>query len=250
MRIRQREAVSASPASFLISILLTALAVTAADPKLPPKYSTWLNQDVVYIIADDERKEFLKLTSDSDRDKYIEDFWEIRHPRRGSSSNPYKEEHYKRLEYAKQNYGRRSNTPGWKTDMGRTHILFGKPTSHFPLTGYGQIYPLDLWFYANNTGNPSLPSFFQVLFFIPEDIGEYRFYHPVVDGPMKLVRGSNFNSNADVYKFLKPLGGDIARAPFSLVPSEPMDTSEYTVNMSGEMLISKILNFANDSFNV
>ena len=67
---------------------------------------------------------------------------------------------------------------------------------------------------------------------------------------MKLVRGSNFNSNADVYKFLKPLGGDIARAPFSLIPSEPMDATDFTVNMSGEMLISKIQNFANDSFNV
>src|SRR5882762_4949195 len=104
MNNRQREAGSASPALLLISILLTAFAVTAADPKLPPKYSTWLNQDVVYIIIDDERKEFLKLTSDSDRDKFIEEFWSIRNPLRGSAQNPYKEEHYKRLEYANQTY--------------------------------------------------------------------------------------------------------------------------------------------------
>jgi hypothetical protein len=26
---------------------------------------------------------------------------------------------------------------------------------------------------------------YYVLFFIPEDIGEYRFYHPIIDGPQK-----------------------------------------------------------------
>src|SRR5258708_2718318 len=187
-------------------------------PSLAQKYSKWLNEEVIYIITDEERKDFQKLAADSDRDKFIADFWDVRNPLRGAQTNPYKEEHYKRLEYANQNYGKRSNTPGWKTDMGRTYVLFGKPTSHFPLTGYGQIYPLDLWFYSNSTGNPSLPSFFYVLFFIPEDIGEYRYYRPIMDGPMKLVRGSQFKSNADVYKFLKPLGGDIARAPFSLNP--------------------------------
>jgi len=227
-----------------------SLAAEHKRPILSERYSQWLNQDVVYIITDEERKEFLKLTSDNDRDKFMEDFWETRNPLRGSKQNPYKEEHYKRIEYANATFGRQSNTPGWRTDMGRTYILFGKPTSRAPFTGYGQIYPLELWFYSNNTGNPSLPPFFYVLFFIPEDIGEYRYYHPIIDGPMKLVRGSQFNSNADVYKFMQPLGGDIARAPFSLVPSEPMDTTDFTVNMSGEMLISKIQNFANDSFNV
>ena len=85
---------------------------------------------------------------------------------------------------------------------------------------------------------------------MPEDIGEYRYYHPIIDGPLKLVRGTQFNSNADVYRFLKPLGGDIARAPFSLVPSEPMDTENFAPSMSGEMLVNKIQEFANDSFQV
>ena len=35
------------------------------------------------------------------------------------------QEHYARLEYANANFGRKSNTPGWMTDMGRTWILFG-----------------------------------------------------------------------------------------------------------------------------
>ena len=64
----------------------------------------------------------------------------------------------------------------------------------------------------------------------------------MIDGPMKLVRGTQFRGNRDVYKFLQPLGGDIAHAAFSLIPNDPLDTQNYTVNMSGEMLISKIQN--------
>jgi tetratricopeptide (TPR) repeat protein len=136
------------------------------------------------------------------------------------------------------------------TDMGRTYIEFGKPASKVNFTGYGQIYPLELWFYENRTGDPSVPPFFYVLFFIPEDIGEYRYYHPIIDGPMKLVRGSQFNSNGDVYRFLAPLGGDVAHAAFSLIPNDPIDKQNFTVDMSGEMLISKIQNLANDPYNV
>src|SRR5215468_894153 len=161
-------------AVFRLTALLLSLAgaLLAADPKLPKRYDTWLNQEVVYIITSDERKEFLKLPADAERDRFIQDFWDVRNPRRGSEQNPYKDEHYKRLEYANQTFGKRSNTPGWMTDMGRTYILFGKPVSRAPFTGYGQIYPLELWFYDNRASSPSLPSFYYVLFFIPEDIGE------------------------------------------------------------------------------
>jgi GWxTD domain-containing protein len=227
-----------------------AVSLPAATLKLPAKYSQWLDQEVVYIITDEERKAFLRLTDDTARDHFIEEFWSIRNPLGASSQNPYKEEHSRRLTYANENFGRRSNTPGWRTDMGRTYILFGKPESKFNLTGYGQIYPLELWFYENKTGNTSLPPFYYVLFFIPEDIGEYRFYHPIIDGPQKLVRGTQFRSNKDVYRFLQPLGGDIAHAAFSLIPSEPIDNQLYNPNMSGEMLVAKIENLANDTFNV
>jgi GWxTD domain-containing protein len=223
-------------------------AAVQKKPRLPEKYARWLNEEVVYIISDEEKKDFLKRNTDADRDKFIEDFWEVRNPLRGSKQNPFKEEHYRRLAYANQNFGRQSNTPGWMTDMGRTYILFGKPASRAPFIGHGQIYPLELWFYSNTTGSRSLPPFFYVLFFMPDDIGEYRFYHPIIDGPMKLVRGSQFRNNRDVYNFVKPLGGDLAHAIFSLVPSEPVDTQNFEPSMAGEMVISKIQNFANDSF--
>ena len=205
---------------------------------------------MVYIITDEERKAFLALTTDDEREKFIDNFWAIRNPLHGSDRNPFKEEHYARIEYANSHFGRESNTPGWMTDMGRAYILFGAPTSRHPFVGYSQIYPMELWFYQNNTNSPALPAFFYLLFYIDGDIGEYKFYRPFLDGPMKLVRGSQFNTNADVYKFLQPMGGDVAHAVMSLVPSEPVDTVNFQPDMSSDMLIARIENFANNPFNV
>ncbi len=88
------------------------------------------------------------------------------------------------------------------------------------------------------------------MFYINGDIGDYKFYRPFLDGPMKLVRGSQFNSNRDVYKFLQPLGGDVAHASMSLVPSEPIDTTNFQPDMSSDMLVARIENFANVPSNV
>ncbi len=233
--------------AFGIVALFCALHLSAAPkkPELPQQYKRWVDQDVVYIITDEERKEFLALTTDPDRDKFIDDFWEVRNPRRRAETNTYKVEHYARIEYANAHFGRDSNTPGWRTDMGRAYILFGAPSSRHPFVGYSQIYPLELWFYENTTNSPSLPGFFYLMFYIDGDIGEYKFYRPFMDGPMKLVRGSQFNSNRDVYKFLQPLGGDVAHASLSLVPSEPVDTQNFRPEMGSDILISKIQNFAN-----
>src|ERR1700744_5338644 len=107
---------------FAVVALFCALRLFAAPPKpkLPDQYKKWLDQDVVYIITDEERKEFLALTTDDEREKYEDSFWDIRNPKHGSDHNAYKEEHYARIAYANAHFGRDSNTPGWMTDMGRT----------------------------------------------------------------------------------------------------------------------------------
>ena len=214
------------------------------------QYAKWLDEEVTYIITDEEKKAFLRLSNDKERDQFVEEFWAVRNPLRSTVSNPYKEEHYKRLEYANSHFGRQSNTPGWKTDMGRAWIQFGKPVSEARFIAGGQLYPCELWFYSNTTGDPAFPPFFYLLFFMPGDIGEYRFYRPYLDGPMQLVRGSQFNKNKDVFDFLSAYGGDLARAAFSLIPNDPIDTQQYTVTMTSDMLVSRVQNFGNDGYNV
>ena len=71
-----------------------------------PRYRHWLNEEVNYIIDSNERKEFLSLTTDAQRDSFIDAFWRIRNPDPWlRQSNTYKEEHYRRLAYANEHFG-------------------------------------------------------------------------------------------------------------------------------------------------
>ena len=238
----------------LIAIALLSLLSTVQAQKrkegLSAQHAKWLEEEVPYIITEEERKAFLRLSDDKSREQFIEDFWAIRNPVRSAGPNSYKEEHYRRVEYANEHFGRQSNTAGWRTDMGRAWILFGKPVSQTRFIGLGQVYPAELWFYSNTIGDPALPEFFYLLFFMPGDIGEYRFYRPYLDGPMQLVRGSQFNSNKNVFDFLSNYGGDLARAAFTLIPNDPIDTQTYKPIMTSDMLVSRIQNLANDSYSV
>jgi GWxTD domain-containing protein len=86
-------------------------------------YKKWLSEEVPYIITDPERAAFKKLTTDDEREAFIENFWERRNPNQGSPENEYKEEYYRRIAYANEHYA--SGIPGWKTDRGRIYIMYG-----------------------------------------------------------------------------------------------------------------------------
>jgi GWxTD domain-containing protein len=93
--------------------------------ELSKTYKKWLDEDVVYIISDAERKAFRLLSNDEERDQFIEAFWQRRNPDPDSEDNEFKDEHYRRIEYANDHFA--SGVPGWRTDRGRIYIKFGKP---------------------------------------------------------------------------------------------------------------------------
>src|SRR6266576_1292934 len=88
-------------------------------------FKKWLNEDVAYIITDEERAAFKQLSNDEERDNFIEAFWQRRDPTPDTEENEYKEEHYQRIAYANEHFA--AGVPGWKTDRGRMYIVFGKP---------------------------------------------------------------------------------------------------------------------------
>jgi len=90
-------------------------------------YKSWLDQDVAYIISDEERKAFRNLSNDEERDAFIEQFWLRRNPNPDSPDNEFREEHYRRIAYANEHYA--AGKPGWKTDRGHIYIAFGPPDS-------------------------------------------------------------------------------------------------------------------------
>lgn len=88
-------------------------------------YNKWIEEEVPYIITKEERQTFKKLTTDDERERFIESFWERRNPDPGSRENEFKEEYYRRIAYANEHLA--SHIPGWKTDRGRIYIMYGPP---------------------------------------------------------------------------------------------------------------------------
>jgi GWxTD domain-containing protein len=97
----------------------------ALKQELSKPYKKWLDEDVTYIITDEERAAFKQLSNDEERDNFIEAFWQRRDPTPDTEENEFKEEHYQRIAYANEHFA--AGVPGWRTDRGRIYIVFGKP---------------------------------------------------------------------------------------------------------------------------
>lgn len=130
-------------------------------------YKRWVEEDVAYIITDEEKAIFKRLTTDDERDKFIEQFWVRRNPSAASQENTFKAEHYRRIAYANDHFA--SGKPGWRTDRGRIYILFGKPDEiqHNPS---GHIYNRDLKEGGGNTTT------------FPYEVWRYRHIDGIGDG--------------------------------------------------------------------
>jgi len=128
--------------------------------KESPPFNTWLAEEAIYIITKEERDAFLRLTTNEEREQFIEEFWRRRNPDPDSPENTYREEHYRRIAYANERFS--SGLPGWKTDRGHMYILWGPPDeidSHPaggaydrpPEQGGGSTttYPWELWRYRH-----------------------------------------------------------------------------------------------------
>ena len=126
--------------------------------ELGEAYKTWLGEDVVYIITPEERKAFLQLSTNEEREQFIEQFWLRRNPNPDEQTNEFKEEHYRRIAYANEHFA--SGLPGWRTDRGKIYIIWGKPDEinthptggHYDRPqeeggGETETYPWEVWRY-------------------------------------------------------------------------------------------------------
>lgn len=90
-------------------------------------WNKWLNQDVVWIISDQEVQAFKSLKNDEEREQFVENFWLRRNPNPESPDNEFREQHYARIAYANEHFP--AGKPGWKSDRGHIYIAYGKPDS-------------------------------------------------------------------------------------------------------------------------
>jgi GWxTD domain-containing protein len=97
----------------------------ALKQELKGVYKKWVDEDVRWIITDQEMQAFKSLSNDEERDQFIENFWLRRNPNPDSPENEYREEHYARIAYANEHFA--AGKPGWRTDRGHIYIAYGKP---------------------------------------------------------------------------------------------------------------------------
>jgi GWxTD domain-containing protein len=150
--------------------------------ELETPYKKWLNEDVAYIITDEERTAFKRLNTDDEREQFIEQFWLRRDPTPDTEENEFKEEHYRRIAYANEHFA--SGIPGWKTDRGRIYIMYGPPdeidshpsggTYERPMEeggGETSTYPFEDWRYRYIEG---IGNDINIEFVDPTMTGEYH----------------------------------------------------------------------------
>ena len=126
-------------------------------------YQSWLDEDVVYIISPEEQQAFKLLGTDEERDAFIDQFWQRRNPDPDSTENGFREEHYRRMEYANEHFS--AGVPGWRTDRGHMYIAWGPPDEieahvsggsyeRSPTEGGGNTstYPFERWRYRHLEG--------------------------------------------------------------------------------------------------
>ncbi len=152
------------------------------EKELATPYKKWLEEEVPYIISDEERSAFLQLQTNEEREQFIEAFWQRRDPTPDTVENEFKEEHYRRIAYANERFS--SGIPGWRTDRGRIYIMWGPPdeidshsagsTYNRPMTeGGGQttVYGFDDWTYHYMEG---IGENITIEFVDPTGTGEYH----------------------------------------------------------------------------
>jgi GWxTD domain-containing protein len=208
--------------------------------KLAPNYRHWIEVEVPYIITRDERKQFLSLHTDQERDSFIDVFWRIRNPDPNSPANTYKEEHYRRLAYANEHFGNAKYEDGWRTEMGRIYIILGPPKQRAPYHEQANLRPMEIWFYEAD--NPALPPHFYILFFKHSAAEAWRIYSPRMDGPIELVStGESQNDIKMALRFIRGSAGDeVAKITCTLIPAEHVDLDDPQPTMESDMMLATI----------
>lgn len=209
-------------AAFFFSCLTFAFAQKKISSKdLPATYRKWLEEEVVYIITNKEKDVFLQLETDREREIFIEAFWKQRDPDPLTPENEFKVEHYKRMAYANQFLGKEGPGAGWRSDMGRLHIILGPPQQIDRFENLTEIYPVVIWFY-DGMAKYGLPNSFYIMFFKPSGTGEYEIYSPVQDGPASLLihYKGDVADYTSAYNALLNVDPSIADASLSFLPEE------------------------------
>ncbi len=226
-------------------LLFCVCSLLGQNNDLSREHKDWLDT-VGPIITKTEKEIFLKLNPE-ERTRFIQIFWKHRDPMPDTPENEFYQEYMKRVQFADANFGRQSSRKGSQTERGYYYLLLGPPINRTVYDTVSQIIPLELWYYK---GEPryGLPSFFYLIFYQPQGIGEYRLYYPG-EGPDKLISpqyAKSALSRDQAYNIIKEISAELAGASLSYLPGE--GTRNMTSISSSNMIISNVQSLAEKKY--
>jgi len=98
-----------------------------------------------YVATQPEIDEIGKLQGEDARKAFWDAFWKRRDPTPDTPENEARDEFYQRVQYANQHFG--TGGPGWKTDMGRIYIMYGRPDEVVRNPFNFDRPPEEIWYY-------------------------------------------------------------------------------------------------------
>ena len=98
-----------------------------------------------YIATREEDDEIGKLKDEDARKAYWDIFWKKRDPTPDTPENEARDAFYQRVQYANQHFS--TGGPGWKSDMGRIYIVFGRPDEVVRNPFNFDRPPEEIWYY-------------------------------------------------------------------------------------------------------
>ena len=227
---------------FVVCFFFLLVLSLPAQDNLPPRQKEWLEL-VKPIITKIEREIFEQLSTNRDRDKFIQTFWKRRDTKPDTEANEFYEEYIERVRFADKYFGFESFGKGHESERGYFYLLLGPPLERQVYATQSELWPLELWYYQGDS-DLGLPPYFYLIFYQDKGIGRYRLYSPGMDGPEKLVVpsmvGKVVNRNS-AHKMVKDISGELAGASLSYIPG---DSTREISSFSSTNLISIIYSVA------
>ncbi|MCS7182732.1 MAG: VWA domain-containing protein [Thermoanaerobaculum sp.] len=151
-------------------VLATALAASqrAQIKALPERWQRWLEEEVYPLITDQQKKAFLQLTTDAQREEFANRLWQLWGEQVGLGAS-FRRIYEERLQTCREEFGNTTE------DRARILLLHGPPAARLPVDCQEVFYPLEFWRYAYV---PGLGQGVTVLFYKPYGLGRFRLWDP------------------------------------------------------------------------
>ena len=155
---------------------------TSAYASMPQEEVEQALRHIQFITTDQEQRRATRIQDLDEQRRFLMDFWQKRDPNAATVANEYKQEFYRRLQYANERYSSRTGE-GWQTDRGRTLLKYGPPASIEPHLFDRGLAPHEIWAY-NNIPGEGQASF---IFADRDGFGTFELIHSTVAGERKLA---------------------------------------------------------------